>query len=912
MKTANRNSAKIRFSAGSALILVVVLTSLLAIIGVMFIMVARVDKISTSAIIENKELVLAVETVIAKISQELVLDVPDPNQEYYDYPDSANRWLASLEPEWHDNGTPAYLRDDWYTWRQITDLYANNFGLPLPLTQPYFDPDSTATTNSDQWDSRRSTKYLVWAYDVVARTVGDTEDTGYTIIDRGNWNNAADLWPVGRRADADGDGVADSRWIQLPDMTSSRGKPIFAAIRVIDNSAMLNVNTAYKFDPTEADGSSQMQINLMALSWRPGTTIYNTAEETDLLRARANYGVGVNPFDLRSYEQNVVWLYGVPNRPYTPFDISDELELRYRFLLNHSDIDTRLENWGGELRRDTVLSTPVETDGQELDKWHKRAHFVPSILDPLIEPDDPNYYAYRHIATTYNMDRIIDPSSNKMLNVNTAYHADVIYNKILAIRNADPNNFIVTDAEAAQMAVNIKDYSDGPDFPPTHPLYDPNNDVSNYTTLSGNTYYGFERPCIYISELAYWFTPNPLNRNEILKSYAIELYKPYFGDDDPVSWRLMIDGNPISITWPTGGQFHVIINQDDRAKLLDPPDVSDQQTSALVFDRDSFIQLQRRVIGEDYVTVDKQAIPTDLIEDAVAHTFQRDITLHKCIRRLWNVDSSPPDLHVTNSYVDTSRPELIQAHPGNRPFTNIGEIGMVFISRDPNAFGPSVTEASVRIDLANPVYQQMFKYLTVFDPASDGIDNDGDFSTDEFDELKIPGRININTAPWFVIAQLPWVSDKLAQAIVAYRDKFDLTSNGGGDYTLRTGLPGIGSIGELNNINLVSADPNYSIDYYGRDKDALNNDIDQPGFPDLTPGTGIDGVANDFEERDVIFARISNLVTVRSDVFTAYILVRIGTDGPQKRVIAILDRSDVYSPTDKVKIIALHSMADPR
>ena len=73
-----------------------------------------------------------------------------------------------------------------------------------------------------------------------------------------------------------------------------------------------------------------------------------------------------------------------------------------------------------------------------------------------------------------------------------------------------------------------------------------------------------------------------------------------------------------------------------------------------------------------------------------------------------------------------------------------------------------------------------------------------------------------------------------------------------------------------------------------------------------------DGAPDDFEERDLIFSRISNLVTVRSDVFTAYILVRIGADGPQKRVMAILDRSNVYSGNDKVRIVALHPVPDPR
>ena len=160
-------------------------------------------------------------------------------------------------------------------------------------------------------------------------------------------------------------------------------------------------------------------------------------------------------------------------------------------------------------------------------------------------------------------------------------------------------------------------------------------------------------------------------------------------------------------------------------------------------------------------------------------------------------------------------------------------------------------------------------------------------------ELKVPGRININTAPWYVIAQLPWISQKknqpvnyeLAQAIVAYRDNT---------------VEGFRSIGELNNV----AEMYYYVD-----------GNDQPGFPDLTPVAPFepgDGAIDDFEERDIIFARISNLVTVRSAVFTAYILVRIGTDGPQKRVIAILDRSDVYSPTDRVKIVAVHPVADPR
>jgi hypothetical protein len=126
----------------------------------------------------------------------------------------------------------------------------------------------------------------------------------------------------------------------------------------------------------------------------------------------------------------------------------------------------------------------------------------------------------------------------------------------------------------------------------------------------------------------------------------------------------------------------------------------------------------------------------------------------------------------------------------------------------------------------------------------------------------------------------------IAQAIVTYRDNQN----------------GFESIGELMQVNEMG--------YYANDANEIG---DLAGFPDLTPGgSTADGAEDDFEERDVIFARISDLVTVRSDVFTAYILVRLGVDGPQKRAIAIFDRSDVYSADDNVRIIALHPVPDPR
>ena len=307
MAMMNKNSAKNGFGAGSALILVVVLTSLLAIVGVMFVMAARVNRIATSAISENKELNFAVETIIAEISQKLALDVPGAaGKEYYDYPGQYDRWLASLEPYKHGAND--------YRWRWISDVY-------------------------DKWGATPP--------ELQAEIIDDHQPNVAT----------------GDKADADGDGVADSKWIELDDITSSKGKPIYAAIRIIDNGGMINVNTAYEFDAndptvTGIDGSKQTQINLAAL--RRGTT--KPFSNLDNMRK------GGEIWDLDRYIDEVIWRIEEPDGLWTPFDISDELKLRNRYILNYNKITTRIEelwtkayDWGPRV--------PIPTGQYDFSDW---------------------------------------------------------------------------------------------------------------------------------------------------------------------------------------------------------------------------------------------------------------------------------------------------------------------------------------------------------------------------------------------------------------------------------------------------------------------------------------------------------------------------------------------------------------
>jgi hypothetical protein len=235
-----------------------------------------------------------------------------------------------------------------------------------------------------------------------------------------------------------------------------------------------------------------------------------------------------------------------------------------------------------------------------------------------------------------------------------------------------------------------------------------------------------------------------------------------------------------------------------------------------------------------------------------------------------------------SNYVDPNQPEPLQAHPTNKPLTNIGELGMIF-RESVYSMSPASSAAKVLLDLADPNNARLFNYLTVIDPAR--------WSQDA-GEMRVAGRININTAPAMVLAQLPWLRYREGDAYARAKDIVGRRIANGASNPYR-------SIAELMQIpSMHSLSP-----------DTLDNQYaDTPRGPDLTPDTARD----DMEERDLLFTRISDLVTVRSDVFTAYILVRIGESGPQRRIVAIFDRSAVVSGAGGVRLIAQQLVPDPR
>ncbi len=93
----------------------------------------------------------------------------------------------------------------------------------------------------------------------------------------------------------------------------------------------------------------------------------------------------------------------------------------------------------------------------------------------------------------------------------------------------------------------------------------------------------------------------------------------------------------------------------------------------------------------------------------------------------------------------------------------------------------------------------------------------------------------------------------------------------------------------------------------------LTNDHDDIDG-DISPaGALLDTVKNDFEEQFLVLNRVSNLLTTRSDSFTAYVLVQgwrgAGTKTPelvaQQRLVMYIDRSAVNPTSRTVKIASM-------
>ncbi len=967
MKIQNRQFDKNR---GSALILVVVVTILLAVIGVMFLMVSRLSEMETVTIADSRDLDGAVETVVTRIHEVLATDYEDPTD--YTLP-----WLASLEPD----------ASSGYQWGHITDLY-NNIG---PTTAPSM------------------------VISAGAQAV------------------------VGAPADADGDGVADSLWVKVPGLTTSRGKDIFAAIRIIDNCAMLNLNTAHCFyqepynpaDPispfakpwfrsstattpyhdNQSSGSGRYVTEFNYLPFLRGRDLNGTFWGADagdgwynLMSAKGfsdtTGTVLLSPLETHNILMNLEY-FGVN---YHLFDIGDELEIRNRYLVT-SPVEARFEQKAiANFSLDSgstdyaALQVPRDNADNTIDIWYERLD--PANFDAWTGGPNPYKYDRRHVCTFYSFDRSLRRGEYPFLRDNFAAlgwtqeqigqaepvfmpggavttnienpNATQPYNNLetrkrilhllFAFReyfySRNGNDLTAAAKSAAQVVANMIDYTDDDAINPTSvnrqgPFYDAlygtqaNVDCTfitediiqdmidevseglipagtmDFGLPAGEVIFGYERQPFFSEIYANWDEGprSDIETDDQLLGFGIELVNPYSGPDsiDMEGWKLVI-GKGASArefvfssapAWDIpayDNQFNrlgravyhgtgaVPINTFAGVLLTDPiAQIDDIRQLYYEGGGSVEIQLMRPAptnSGISYICVD--SIDDTTVRSILNRTpdggwvCQRDDNNWKFVFNEYSLphQASPVYQMGLNNQDTTARTAFLQVgvaddgRPANR-WQDLEVLSQFGNSADPN--DSSMTVTAQLVDAASSGKMLHFDFTSAVDSPSAYI-----APVARPDYGSVPGRININTAPAVVMAAAipPTLADPnaattdpvgfsaldAAQAIVANRPYQNL--------------------GDLMNVGWVRQ-------YYSGGSRANEN-------------VGCQSIRGDIEEEHWVLSNLANKFTVRSDVFTAYILVRLGTDGPQRRMLAIFDRSNVWDENDRPELVALHPVPNPR
>ena len=751
-------------------------------------------------------------------------------------------------------------------------------------------------------------------------------------------------------ADADGDGVADSVWrpVQL-----SNGFIAWVATRVVDHGGLANVNIwGNTQHPTLAnahnghEGLHPSELNLtrvlgldagnaderdtyarlfygdsvlglsarygMGAAMRPGHSGLDDDGDSDMSLVRHDDDAdGTTDEDEETYNEPDEFCFSSPNQLGVlpagsadidnPFDFVDALEL----LKPQSSFRSRLELLATETLLDTEFASGT-----------------------LLGTN-------RNNLTTLSA----DPQWVGVAGAGWANHPgvrlDLNYASLAALTDAARQAGLDTDS-SRQLAVNLVDYRDADDDVTAHP---------DDTAICGHE----RQP--YINEVFFGAWKQPVAGAPEFRAVAVELYNPYDTSINVYQWELRVrvapdapgvertativlsdesSGTPTTDTFVPAGGYLTIVSADppqggdsyvfnpaiagktivlERPSPPDPPvdayalpwpddnavyqvrlvrarpigvrpDAADPAKGELIVDdTDTEIDFHALALPQFALPTHGGYVDTDVQRpDAEVNRFMPKVGAARHTLGLWN---NP------NDAVKPARFSVPIVNRDTYTFGSIGELGRV-LDMTQNGSLPYTDdyanmvvgekERNIKFDLTGDWYaggadnanRRLLDLVCVKRPDHDGLDNDGDGTVDEADEADWPvyGRVNINTVSTPLLTRAlnegPYSSAEasvLASEITSRRNATD------GPYT---------HVGDLFRSNSLAA----AMSFYAAD--GTDND-----------GDGEDG---EKDERDARFRYLANLVTTRSNVFTAYILVRI--EDPvrhevraSRRAVVVLDRS---------------------
>ncbi len=694
-------------------------------------------------------------------------------------------------------------------------------------------------------------------------------------------------------------------------VTNRSGGEYWVAYRLIDASSLMNINSAYS--ASAAASGTVMPITNIALN------VLTNAATRDNVHAARN---GSTSDNIATYKTNYVQRPCNPAvKTYLPFDISDMLSLR----------------WGGAVP-DTASGRLWEALGGQFGSAKPYLTVFSSSRDHL-----------RRASGN------LDQPDNRRIDLNNAVFDDLFK----AFYNAIPEGIAgFTDDDnarrfvSAQLAVNVIDYRD------------PDSDVTVQTVpgvAPAVGVYGIERQP-FITELFYKvYKVSEVPADVYARYSAIELFNPYKTGIRIVGFKLTEGG--VEKT-PTGGWPDVSISSGKRIVIVSDattiPVHADAERVLVIpgLDLNKGVKIYRSrnsngsgakdvPLADATVNVDDPVLNRarmavlqrdDVPADAkyslnVANIFtNRDYTNENIV----GVPMTAENTNLGKANDNYSCDDITNAVPTpvfvrNGNLINLGEVLRIFY------VGPSSSDVSLDVALASmsptnvsngrlytfgvikagtdpqiPAACMLGDYMDVLVPDTN---NTGRTDT-------VYGRININTAPWQVIQYLPGIAsiptqaqrELVAKDIVAYRDL--LNNPGGTNYSVggnaraNAMVPalthlredaGFASPGELA-IPLAKIIAPMPRNTYGVSAPNCYKISDSGAGDD-----GLDEITGDLSKYDIYYAWLANQITVRSDVYIAYIRVQVGNDpattGPVRRYIAVLDRSNCTSSNDLPNVL---------
>ena len=712
-----------------------------------------------------------------------------------------------------------------------------------------------------------------------------------------NYDEEGDAsWPGfgtfnGTDYDNSGNGSNDSAWIYFPATTSSLDirlpgnlRARYAVLITDDKEARVNVNVtgneANVGSHISNEGWSTFEIDLSNII-EQASTGNGDATASDIIDTRlgiddapgtstANDDTGIVPDPVAdNIDNDGDWITGndtngngIPDSGETDVDEADETTdepNEFNAIFPYSD-DVPL----GILSEAEIMGTTSYTSRLET-IFNNRS---------VSESEQSSLNSW---VTTCSADTILCPSyqlnsgtSTTKLNINAlinnqgAYTATGTYDsdkKVEMIRDVLFAGGITGSSGSAgyverhQLAVNLKDFIDS------------DGTVTTYLDVStSDTYYGVERTA-YINEVEADVASGTSGGN----GKFIELFNPY---DSAINfagnWQLEFGTNTVNLSGTINAQDYYVIADDATAYVTDFN--YDSGSAADQYDT----KINDLATGGEYITLKDQNSNTvqyaNYGNETGASTSNRQLNDPRPtpLENELGSNSISPDspwqwanentqtAGNTNNNFDPTRGDdgwesTTPTHwdsflVANRRFSNKGYLGFIHNGRQWSSF---LIDSSI-------AYPNVLQYITVTDPSMDNIDNDGDGSADSADtgsqsgdfdgqEHRIPGLINVNTAPVEVLQSLPNVDSTIATAIQGSVSK---------PFT---------SIGDL--------------------------------VDDVTQITG----SGTKWSKESTFRSISNLITTRSNVFTVYVTAQVTEEDvsdplnttvyAEKRILAIVDRS---------------------